>query len=130
MEEKDVPLRNAVNEVLRDDYIEDCQRGCDRWNKVIDKASLPFRLKLPSRRFHRKVGIYSNHHFAPDGTVISADEWERRHNEWLPDESDRAHVKSLMGAVYDRGRIANWISAPERGINGKPFDFEYVRFDG
>ena len=30
---QDVPLRNAMNEVLRDDYVEDCQRGVDQWNK-------------------------------------------------------------------------------------------------
>jgi benzoyl-CoA 2,3-dioxygenase component B len=28
--EEDVPLRNAMNEVLRDAYVEDCQRGVDR----------------------------------------------------------------------------------------------------
>ena len=30
---EEVPLRNAMNEVLRDDYVEDYQRGVDRWNK-------------------------------------------------------------------------------------------------
>jgi len=128
LQEQDVPLRNAINEVLRDSYIEDCQRGCDRWNKVIDKASLPFRLKLPSRRFHRRVGIYANHHFDPDGSLISAEEWERRSPEWLPSEADRAYVKSLMKPVYQPGEIAGWISAPERGVSGRPFDFEYIRF--
>src|SRR5438132_392749 len=32
---KDVPLRSAMNEVLRDGYVDDCQRGVDRWNKVL-----------------------------------------------------------------------------------------------
>ena len=36
--EQEVPMRNAMNEVLRDSYIDDCQRGCDRWNKVIEQA--------------------------------------------------------------------------------------------
>ena len=129
LEEKEVPLRNAINEVLRDSYIEDCQRGCDRWNKVIEKADVTFRLKIPSRRFHRQVGIYAGHHFAPDGSLISAEEWKRRHDEWLPNESDRAYVRSLMHPVCQPGKIAGWINAPERGISGKPFDFEYVRFE-
>ncbi len=129
LEEKEVPLRNAMNEVLRDDYIDDCQRGCDRWNKVIEKASLSYRLKLPSRRFHRQVGIYSNRHFTPEGIPASAAEWERCCSEWIPSESDRAYVRSLMGAVHERGKIANWISVPDRGINSNPFDFEYVRFE-
>src|SRR5262252_1628749 len=32
---EDVPMRNALNEVLRTEYIKDCQRGVDRWNKTI-----------------------------------------------------------------------------------------------
>jgi benzoyl-CoA 2,3-epoxidase subunit B len=32
--EEDVPLRNAMNEVLRDAYGDDCQRGVDRWLRV------------------------------------------------------------------------------------------------
>ncbi len=128
LEEKEIPLRNAMNEVLRDDYIEDCQRGCNRWNKVIENASISYRLTLPSRKFNRQVGIYSGHCFTPDGILIPAEEWEQRRSEWLPTEADRAYVGSLMSGVYEQGKIANWIGIPERGINGKPFDFEYVRF--
>ena len=36
--EDDVPLRNAMNEVLRDEYADDCQRGVDRWNKRLAEA--------------------------------------------------------------------------------------------
>src|SRR5262249_13081940 len=42
--EEDVPLRNAMNEVLRDAYVEDCQRGVDRWNKHLERAGLATRL--------------------------------------------------------------------------------------
>ena len=38
------PLRNAMNEVLRDAYVEDCQRGVDRWNKRLAEAGLSERL--------------------------------------------------------------------------------------
>jgi benzoyl-CoA 2,3-dioxygenase component B len=127
--EKAVPLRNAMNEVLRDSYIEDCQRGCDRWNKVIERAGLDFRLSIPSRRFHRNVGIYGGAHFNPDGAWIGEDEWQRRRDEWLPSEQDEAYVDSLMKGIYETGKIASWISPPERGVNGKPFDFEYVRIN-
>src|SRR6187431_2224561 len=57
--QQDVPTRNALNEVLRDAYIVDCQRGVDRWNKTLEKAGISQRLVLPSRRFHRHVGIYA-----------------------------------------------------------------------
>ena len=46
--EQDVPLRNALNEVLRDSYILDCQRGVDRWNKILEKAGLSQQLVLPT----------------------------------------------------------------------------------
>jgi benzoyl-CoA 2,3-dioxygenase component B len=39
--EKDVPMLNALNEVLRDDYIKDSVAGVGRWNKVLEKAGIP-----------------------------------------------------------------------------------------
>jgi len=32
-----------------------------------------------------------------------------------------------MRPVTERGRFANWIAPPARGVNGRPIDFEYVR---
>jgi benzoyl-CoA 2,3-dioxygenase component B len=126
--EQEVPLRNALNEVLRDSYIQDCQRGVDRWNKILEKAAVATRLVLPSRRFNRQVGIYASVHFTPQGELISADEWTRRRDEWLPSTADLAYVQSLMRPVYECGKIANWI-APAKGLASKPWDFEYVRID-
>ncbi|HSP07265.1 MAG TPA: benzoyl-CoA 2,3-epoxidase subunit BoxB, partial [Acidobacteriota bacterium] len=127
--EQQIPIRNAMNEVLRDAYISDCQRGVDRWNKVVEEAGFTFRFSLPSRRFNRHIGIYSSHNFTPAGDLIGNDEWERRKDEWLPAESDRAYVTSLMKPVYEIGKIANWIAQPIRGVNRQPFEFEYVRFE-
>ncbi len=31
-------MRTALNEVLRNEYIKDCQRGVDRWNKTIRRG--------------------------------------------------------------------------------------------
>jgi benzoyl-CoA 2,3-epoxidase subunit B len=129
LKEQEVPMRNAMNEVLRDAYIDDCQRGCDRWNKVIEQSGNPFRLEIPSRRFNRQIGIYAGMHFTPEGEQISAEEWDRSKDEWLPNEQDRQYVQSLMGRVYEIGKIANWIAPPDKGVNGKPFAFEYVRFN-
>ncbi|HSE42460.1 MAG TPA: benzoyl-CoA 2,3-epoxidase subunit BoxB, partial [Acidobacteriota bacterium] len=53
--DQEIPLRNAMNEVLRDSYIDDCQRGVDRWNKVVEEAGIQFKLTLPSRRFNRHI---------------------------------------------------------------------------
>jgi benzoyl-CoA 2,3-dioxygenase component B len=123
----EVPLRNAMNEVLRDAYIQDCQRAIDKWNRIIERAGLSDRLRLPQRRFHRRIGLYAGFHFDADGHAVSAADWERRKEEWLPSAKDRAYVKNLMVPVLERDKIANWIAKPLKGINGKPFDFEYVR---
>ena len=36
----DEPALTAINMRLRDDYTADCQRGIDRWNKIIDKTGV------------------------------------------------------------------------------------------
>jgi benzoyl-CoA 2,3-dioxygenase component B len=127
--EEDVPLRNAMNEVLRDAYIEDCQRGVDRWNKRLAEAGVSTRLVLPSKRFHRNIGIYADLPFDPEGHYLDKAEWDRRRGEWLPSDADRAYVANLQKAVRDPGQIANWIARPARGIKGLPFEYEYVRLE-
>jgi benzoyl-CoA 2,3-dioxygenase component B len=125
---EEVPLRNAMNEVLRDEYVGDSQRGVDKMNRALEEGGVSFRLKLPSRRFHRSSGLYAGLHFDPEGNALTKEEWERRKSEWLPTEEDEAYVKSLMQRpVYDPKQMANWIAPPARGIKGRPVDFEYVR---
>jgi len=127
LRETDVPLRNAMNEILRDAYIDDNQRGVDMWNKTIAEHGIGLGLSLPSRRFNRRIGIYADLSFTPEGEPISKDEFDRRREEWLPSESDRAYVRSLMQPAFAPGTMANWIAAPTKGIDGKPLTFEYVR---
>jgi len=125
---EDVPLRNAMNEVLRDAYVIDCQRGVDKWNRAIEAHGIPFKLTLPSRRFHRQIGIYAGVYASPDGELIGKEEFDRRAGDWLPTEADKAYVKSLMQKpIYDPKQMANWIAAPKQGVKGRPVDFEYVR---
>jgi len=128
---KDIALRNAMNEVLRDGYVEDCQRGVDRWNKILEAAGMSQRLVLPSRRFHRAQGVFAGLPFDPEGRLLTEEEWLRRKDEWLPSEADKRYVKSLQQqAVTKPGEMANWIAAPAKGINGLPLDYVYVRTDG
>ena len=54
--EKEVPMLNALNEVLRDDYIKDSVAGVNRWNRVLEKAGVPFRLQVPHKAFNRLIG--------------------------------------------------------------------------
>jgi benzoyl-CoA 2,3-dioxygenase component B len=127
--EEDVPLRNAMNEVLRDAYIDDCQRGVDRWNKRLAEAGVAPRLRLPSKRFYRHIGLYADMPFDMDGALLSREDYERRKGEWLPTAEDRAYVATLQKPVTEPGQLANWIARPARGIKGLPFEYEYVRLD-
>ncbi len=126
----DVPALNALNERLRNDYIDDLHHGLQRLNLLVSKAGIPFEFTLPHRAFNRKIGLFADLYVSPDGRVISEERWNAHASEWLPSSEDRAYVQSLMGrAIMEPGKFANWIAAPARGINDQPIDFEYVRTD-
>ncbi|HSF16482.1 MAG TPA: benzoyl-CoA 2,3-epoxidase subunit BoxB [Vicinamibacteria bacterium] len=124
---EEIPLRNAMNEILRDDYIADCQRGVERWNKLLEEAGLSDRLSLPSRRFNRQIGIYSGMRFDPAGELITEETWNRQRDEWLPTKEDQEFVRGLMHPVEEPRQIAGWIAPPVKGIKGRPVEFQYVR---
>jgi benzoyl-CoA 2,3-dioxygenase component B len=125
---EEVPMRNALNEVLRDWYVGDCQAGVDRWNKLIERHGISDRLRLPDRKFNRGIGQFAGHHFDPNGHMLSDDDWKRRKNEWLPAPSDKEYLMSIMNSsIFEPGKFANYIAPPQRGIKGKPINFEYVR---
>jgi benzoyl-CoA 2,3-dioxygenase component B len=124
---EEVPMRNALNEVLRTEYIKDCQRGVDRWNKTIKDEGLDFTLALPNHKFHRQIGMWAEHAFTPDGQLIDRASWTARVGDWLPNQADEDYVASLMKPVYEPGKMASWIAPPIKGINGLPETFEYVR---
>jgi len=127
--EKEVPMLNALNEVLRDDFIKDSVAGVERWNKVIEKAGIPFRLKVPHKAFHRNIGSLAGAKVSPEGRLLTEDEWRAQVDQWLPSPADRAFVTSLMGRVVEPGKYANWIAPPVMGINRQPADFAYIRFN-
>jgi benzoyl-CoA 2,3-dioxygenase component B len=122
------PALNALNEKLRDDYVKDAVAGIERWNKIVEKTGVAFRFRAPHKAFNRKIGPLAAVRVDPDGNVVAEADWTHRHLAWLPSESDRAYVASLMGRVAEPGKFANWIAPPARGINNQPVDFEYVRF--
>ena len=126
---REVPMLNALNEVLRDNFVKDSEAGVGRWNKVIEKAGLPFRLTLPHKAFNRSIGTLSGVRIAPDGRPVSQAGWQANVDQWLPSTPDRGYVASLMGPVTQPGQYANWISPPLSGINKQPLGIEYVRFN-
>ena len=124
---EDVPALSALNMRLRDDFVHDAAGGMRRWNSVIEKSGIGFRLSLPHVGFHRAIGEFARARIAPDGTVLSAEAWTRRRDEFLPDADDGAYIASLMRPEREPGKYAGWIAPPKVGIDGKPGGFEYVR---
>ena len=116
----------GLNTDLRREYIADCQGGVNRWNKILAAAGLAHRLKLPHIAFNRRVGAFAGIEASPDGELLSAEDWAQRSGQWLPTDVDKTYVRSLMQPVHERGKIAAWIAPPRNGINGKPFDYDYV----
>ena len=123
---QEVPLRRAMNQILRDSYTSDCQRAVDIWNKTIADNGIDFLLTLPSQRFNRLSGIYAGGHWDTLGQWLESTEALTAHiGDVLPSEKDRAYVKSLMKPCMEPGKFAGWIAPPTKGINNQPLDFKY-----
>ncbi len=123
----EVPLRNAMNEILRDDYVRDCQRAVDRWNARLKAMGSDRRMVLPSRRFHRHQGVHAGHCFDPAGNPIAQEELERNRDRWLLSEADNRYLRAIMRPVTEPGTMAHWIAPPSKGIGGQDRAFAYVR---
>jgi benzoyl-CoA 2,3-dioxygenase component B len=122
----EVSALTGLNTDLRRQYIADCEGGVKRWNRILEGAGLPHRVALPHPSFNRKVGAFAGIEASPAGEILSAAEWEQRKSQWLPTDTDKTFVRSLMRPVYERGKIAAWLAPPRNGINGQPFDYDYV----
>ena len=125
--EQEVPMLNALNEVMRESYLKDCEIGLKRWNRMIERAGFPFRLTLPSMRFRRSIGAWVGQPVDPQGKLIAKEAYERLLSGWIPSDADRAFVRSLMQRVAAPGKMAAWIAPPDRGINNLPVEYEYVK---
>ncbi len=121
------PALNALNARLRDDFLDDCNLGVKRWNKVIEKAGIDFQLRLPHVAFHRHVGLYMDMPVSPGGRILSQEEWDRQRHQWLPGEDEREHIESLMVPQWERNQYAGWIAPPKTKINRQPGHFEWVK---
>lgn len=122
----EAPALTSINERLRNDYRDDCQRGLDRINKVIAEQGVDYKLTIPHTAFHRGIGTFVDLHATPEGRIISNERWEAEKDNWLPTEEDRQYVRSLMQQVTEHGKVAAWLAPPPRGVADKPIDFDYV----
>ena len=123
----DEPALTALNMRLRDNYTEDCAKGVERWNKIIEKGGINFRLALPHTAFHRQIGEFKEVKSNPKGELLSDAQWEQERDNYLPSAADGAFIESLMKAEMRPSQFASWIAPPKVGIDNKPGDFEYVK---
>jgi benzoyl-CoA 2,3-dioxygenase component B len=124
---EDVPMLNALNEVMRESYLKDCEIGLKRWNRLIERAGHAFRLTLPSSRFRRSIGPWAGIPVDPQGNQVEKAFFEKNLEDWIPTAEDQAFIHSLMHRVVEPGKMAAWIAPPERGINNLAIDYEYVK---
>jgi len=127
LETEDIALRRAMNEVLRDAYVEDCQKVVDSWNRILTKEGCDERITLPHRRFYRHQGLYAGLRFSVDGAHLTEAQWNERQDQWLPTQDDKDYIQSLMKPVTEPGKFADWIAPPPRGINGQAMNFDYIQ---
>jgi benzoyl-CoA 2,3-dioxygenase component B len=123
----DEPALTALNMRLRDDYTNDCAKGVERWNKVIEKTGVQFKLELPHVAFHRQIGEFKNINATPKGVLLDDAAWQRHKDQYLPSKADGDFIAELMQPEMEGGKFAGWIAAPKVGIDNKPGDFEYVK---
>ncbi len=71
---EDVPALSALNMRLRDDFVADADAGVNRWNKVIEKAGVDFRLRLPHVAFNRKIGEFAAVKADVEGRILTEGE--------------------------------------------------------
>jgi benzoyl-CoA 2,3-dioxygenase component B len=120
-------MLNALNEVMRESYLKDCEIGVKRWNRMIERAGNDLRITLPSSRFRRSIGAWAGLPVDPGGRLLSKEEYAKNLYSWIPSDSDRTFILSLMKKVIEPGRMAGWIAPPERGVNNLPVEHEYVK---
>jgi benzoyl-CoA 2,3-dioxygenase component B len=128
---EDVPALSSLNMRLRDDYVVDAASSIERWwNRIIERAGIAFRFRLPHVAFNRRIGEFAAIHADIDGNQLGSDEWQRRQDEFLPSIEDNLFIESLMRPVTEPGGFASWIAPPRAGIDGLPGNFEYVKLAG
>jgi benzoyl-CoA 2,3-dioxygenase component B len=128
---EDVPALSSLNMRLRDDYVADAASGIERWwNRIIERAGIAFRFRLPHVAFNRRIGEFAAIHADLDGNQLGSEAWQPRQDEFLPSIEDNLFIASLMRPVTEPGGFASWIAPPRAGIDGLPGNFEYVKLAG
>ena len=85
----DEPALTAINMRLRDDYTADCQRGLDRWNKIIERDRRSVQARAAARRASTARSASSRTcKVSPSGVIVDEATWNREKDKWLPSTAD------------------------------------------
>ncbi|HUB49866.1 MAG TPA: benzoyl-CoA 2,3-epoxidase subunit BoxB, partial [Acetobacteraceae bacterium] len=109
---EDVPALSSLNMRLRDDFVADSEAGVARWNRVLQRSGMEFRIRLPHVAFNRRIGEFASAHADTDGNLLGKAAWQARADDMLPTAGDYRFVDSLMRPVHERGAYAGWIAPP------------------
>ena len=99
LSERDVPLRNAMNEVLRDAYIDDNQRGVDRWNRMIREAGVNYTIIVPAGTYSVTASAFGYVSQTASGVVVSDGGTTTRNFALVaaPSATVNGHVRTASG---------------------------------
>ena len=97
--EREVAALSALNSTLQDDYIADCAKGIERWNRTL--ADVGVEMRLPHRGFNRAVGVFRDCNVSPDGQIVTDAEWAAKRADVAP-HAGRRVVRALADATRHR----------------------------
>ncbi len=84
-------MLNALNEELRDDYMEDCAGGVMRWNRIIEKAGRRHPAHAAAQGVQpARSGAGAARRSTPPGAGRREASGPPASTDWLPSEADRA----------------------------------------
>ena len=115
-----MPALAALNERLRQDYVEDCGRGLLRWNRAIEQAGIDFELKLPHRGFDRRIGGFAGQRISPDGRMLSEAEWAANEKQVAAHRRGPRLRHLADGPCRDRARQVRQLDRPAHARHQQP----------
>ncbi len=125
--EREAPALAALNETLRDDYVADCQKGVDRWNRTLAEVGLE--LRLPHHRVQpRASGVFGGRAWHPDGPVAEPGGVGAAVAALAADRRGQ-HVRRVADAPRARARADGRVdrAAGQRHPRRSRVDYDYVR---
>ncbi len=98
-----------------------------RWNRVLERAGLEFRLRLPHVAFNRRIGEFAAIHADTDGDRCRPMSGSPK-DAMLPSADDNRYVESLMQPVQRRASSRHGSRHHDRHRQ-QARRFEYVKLE-